>query len=83
MIVLLACAVSSLPSYKPMYCCLISVTMEARTAAGTRDATVMAIDTGLGMRSAKNGRAYFLIPILCRLIRLDQNGNFLLVLTVA
>ena len=72
----------SLLSYKPIYCCLISVTSEARTAAGTRVTTVMAIDAGLGMRSAKNGRAYLFIPLLCRLIRHEQNGNFLLVLTV-
>ena len=42
-----------------MYRCLVSVTAEARTVAGTQDATLRAIDTGLWMKSVKNGRASF------------------------
>ena len=42
-----------------MYRCLVSVTADARTAAGTRDATLMAIDTGLWIKNAENGRASF------------------------
>ena len=51
--VLLAHAVSSLSLSNGislaniMYCCLVSVTAEAWTAAGTRDTTLMAIDAGL------------------------------------
>ena len=42
-----------------MYRCLVSVTAKARTAAGTRDATLMAIDAGLWMKSVENGGASF------------------------
>ena len=78
--------VTTLRSYKPtyhMYRCLISVTAEAQTAAGTRDATLMAIDTGLWMKSVENGGASFFLPSLCWIIRLKWNRNFLLALTVA
>ena len=67
-----------------MYRCLVGVTAEAQTAAGTWEATLMTIDTGLWIKSVENSRASFFLLPLCGLIRLERNGNFLLVLiTVA
>ena len=50
-------------SCKPMYRCLVSVTADAQTAAGTRNATLMAIDAGLQMKSVKNSGASFFLPV--------------------
>ena len=65
--VLLASAVSTVRSYKPsyhMYRCLVSVTAEARMTAGTRDATLMAIDAGLWMKLSKTAECLFHIVAL-------------------
>ena len=67
------------PSYHT-FRCLVSVTAEAQMAAGTRDATLMAKDTGLWMKSV---RASFFLPSLCGILRLGLNGKFLLALTLA